>query len=428
MTADAHTRTRDYTGGAVSDRRVTIVAGDAVASPGGQAALLGAANALVRNHPVVYVVTPDGPSALALAGQLSDLLEGIGQATDESRLEIVRSPPSETIKIGLGPDVHADVYLGADRFTGYIADTPSPVSEAPTTIYGGATAAMLAAGHVFRRTIAMPVGELRGMSMWTLEETIAGSGPATVDPLNLGGLWLIGAGGVGSSAAWWIQLFGHRGTGVVIDHDLVDITNLNRSLGMFYATTGLAEGEPKSKARLAADLIGAKAFGETWEQWIAADPDPPDLLIPAANEYGVRSAIATYSHPMAFSGTTSRNWTAELHMYRAGIDSCPSCRHPEVVTGQSFACSTSPIPSADGGSEDAALSFLSGTAGLLSVAALNLAQLNLTPEAASMWAVDFGPAYRGLVRPLRMACNATCHRTLSRQLRSSLFGRTRHFK
>lgn len=426
MTIDANTRTRQYTGGAVSDVAVTIVAGDAVGTPGGQAALLGAANALVRNHPAVYVVAPDAESALVPTDRLSDLLARVGGATDESRLEMVLVPPVGAIRVGIGSDVQADLYVGADRFTGYTADTPSPISGASTSVYGGAIGAMLAAGQVFRRTVGMPVGPHRGMSMWMLEETLAGTGPDTVDVLDLSAFWLVGAGGVGSSAAWWMHLFGCCGTGVVIDHDLVDITNLNRSLGMFYGETGLAEGAPRMKAELAADLIGAKPFTETWDAWIGADPAPPDVLIPAANEFGVRAAIATYSHPMALTGTTSRNWTAELHIYRAGVDSCPSCRHPDRGSGPAFACSTSSIPTDDGGSEDAALSFLSGTAGLVTVAGLTLAQAGELTGPMNMWPVDFAEAHRGLVRAKKLACSSTCQRTQSPSLRSRIFGGTRH--
>jgi hypothetical protein len=426
VTSDANTRTRQYTGGRVSEAAVTIVAGDALATPGGQAALLGAANALVRNHPAVYVVAPDAESVLAPTGRLSELLTRVGGATDESRLEIATRPPVGPIKVGIGSDVEADLYVGADRFTGFTANMASPISGDPTSVYGAAVGAMLAAGQAFRRTVGMPVGAHRGMSLWTLEETLTGTGPDNVDVLDLSALWLVGAGGVGSSAAWWMYLFGCCGTGVVIDHDLVDITNLNRSLGMFYRDTGLAEGTPRKKAELAADLIGAAPFTETWDAWIDADPVAPDLLIPAANEFGVRTAIATYSHPMAFTGTTSRNWTAELHLYRAGVDSCPSCRHPDRGSRPAFACSTSSVPTDDGGSEDAALSFLSGTAGLLAVAGLTLAQAGELTGPMNMWPVDFAEAHRGLVRAKKMACTSTCRRTQSQSLRSRMFGDTRH--
>lgn len=426
MNSDAHTRTRQYTGGAVSDTAVAVIAGDAAGTAGGQAALLGAANALVRNHPVVYVVAPDAEPMLAPREWLPDLLASLDGATDASRLEIVRFPPANVVRVGIGTDVDADIYVGADRFTGYTACTASPVSDASSSVFGGAIGAMLAAGQVFRRTIGMPLGTHRGMSLWTLEETLDGTGPDDIDVLDLSAVWLVGAGGVGSSAAWWLHLFGCSGAGVVIDHDLVDVTNLNRSLGMFYANSGLAEKKPRGKAELAAELIGAAPFARTWDAWIRTDPAPPDVLIPAANEFGVRTAIATYSHPMALTGTTSRNWTAELHLYRAGIDSCPSCRHPESGSGPWFTCSTSTVPTDDGGSADAALSFLSGTAGLLTVAGLTLAQAGELSGPANMWPVDFAEAHRGLVRPKKMACSRTCQRTQSQSLRSRMFGGTRH--
>ena len=67
--------------------------------------------------------------------------------------------------------------------------------------------------------------------------------------------------------------------------------------------------------------------------------------------------------------TTSANWTAELHRHIPGHDDCPACRIPTKPQA-SFACSEGPADPTDEQSSDAALPFLSATAGLMLCAAL----------------------------------------------------------
>ena len=311
---DPHARTREYTGGETAQTAVSIACAAAATSPAGQVALLAAVNAAVRNHPTVYVQTPDAPSAAVNLGTVHAMLERLAGATSTSRVELVTRMPAGVPVIGVGPDVSADIFIHADRFTGGISDRGAPLGADPATVYGAALGAMLAAGEAFRQSIGVPGQLERSLSLWTLTPDINPTGPADIGPIDCGTIWLVGAGGVGSSIAWWLHLLGMTGRLVIIDHELIDTTNLNRTLGAFWATSGLAAQTPASKAALAATLIpGAEPFVDTWARWIASNQSPPDVLIPAANDLGVRADIATYSHPMALTGTTSRDWTAELH-------------------------------------------------------------------------------------------------------------------
>ncbi|MGH3231597.1 MAG: ThiF family adenylyltransferase, partial [Streptosporangiaceae bacterium] len=253
----------------------------------------------------------------------------------------------------------------------------------------------------------------RGISLWSLAPVGQPTGPADLGPVAVGSTWLVGAGAVGSCLAWWLQFTGVNGAWTVIDGDKADDTNLNRSLGLFAADAGLDGHETAMKAHAAAALIpGAVPYPHWWDDWAATDPAPPDVLIPAANEYGVRSAVAAYGHPATIHATTSRDWTAELHRHLPGRDGCIACRLPE--NAPAFACATATAPSAgpdpDPG-RDAALPFLSAAAGILLLSGLLQLQYgHWTVHDRNHWRVWFDEAPRPVQSSLwtcSQACTAT---------------------
>lgn len=410
-------RTRQYTGGVVPTRAVAIAAGDNIFTPAGRVAVLAAANATVRSHPTVYVCAPD---AAALHAALAD----IGRATPTSKLEIVERIPPNVPTVGVGADVTADVFIVADRFTGGISSVATALADDPSTVYGAGLGAMLASAAIFRRDIGLVVPTFPLMSLWTFATADRRTGPAEIGPIDIGAGWVVGAGGVGSSFAWWLHLFGNASTWVFIDHDFVDDSNLNRSLGMFARHLDRGDGTPWRKCDAAAELVpGAMPFHGKWSDWAATDAPAPDVLIPAANDFGVRAALGTYGHPMALTGATSLDWTAELHLYRAGVDGCIGCRHPEDGA-PTFDCSSASVPTGDGGSTDAALAFLSGTAGLLTISALTRLQAGEIDGELNHWTVAFQPA-RHPFDADTYRCRGGAPHAPARAVAESQFGATR---
>jgi hypothetical protein len=152
---------------------------------------------------------------------------------------------------------------------------------------------------------------------------------------------------------------------VIVDGDLVELHNTNRSLGLLAADAGWPNSEPVNKAVAAARLLGAEPFPGWYHQWLTAHDDTrPDLVLPLANDRGVRHAISQGGANLVLHATTSSNWTAELHRHIAGRDDCINCRIPDQRQPR-FACSTGPTQPGTTTSSDAALPFLSGAAGLL---------------------------------------------------------------
>ena len=345
--------------------------------------------------------------------------------------------PAGTLSVGIGPDAgSAFVYAGGARWTARTASTPVGITPEASSLLGVGMAVALATGVLFRAAIGWPVVRERSVSLWTLSETDEPSGPATCGPVGIGTVWMVGAGAVGSCLAWWLHFVGVVGTWTVIDGDRADCTNLNRSLGLFAAEVSLSSGQATPKAVAAAALIpGAVAVPKWWNDWSASDPASPDVLIPVANDFGVRAAIAAYSHPATIHATTSRNWTAELHRHLLDRDDCPACRFPEDAPA--FACaSASGTPAARLADEepldekaepvkDAALPFLSAAAGLLLLAGLlQLQHGQWSTHQRNHWRIFFDDSSRTL-RPSKWPRIQRCTATASPSVRRAVHSETR---
>ena len=284
----------------------------------------------------------------------------------------------------------------------------------------------LACGSIFRMAIGLPAVAERSASLWTLSAADHATGPSECGPLDIGSTWMIGAGAVGSALAWWLQYIDVIGPWTIIDGDLVDETNLNRSLGYFATDAGLAGQSPAYKAVASAALIAnAEPFPGWWNDYVESDPAAPDVLLPIANEYEVRPAIAAYGHPAVLHATTSPSWSAELHRHLIALDDCIACRLPEDAPR--FQCATGPTgtPDDQAANHDAALPFLSGAAGLLLLCGLiQLGTGAWAEHATNHWRWWFDDSARA-VSASRWRCQTSCSATPPPPVRGAAHGHAR---
>lgn len=382
-------RLRAYTGGPAPRSPAGIVVGPDIAGTRvGQAGVLTAANLLARSHPGVLLVVPDVPLVIpsplggtGLRDACCRIVTGVDPANS---VEVIDAIPEGIESMGLGARCgSATVYCGGRRWTAVVAGAPVETTPAPSSTLGLGLAVTQASSIIFRLALGLPVrGESR-LSLWTLDDggDVDATGPADAGPVDVGRGWLVGAGAVGSCLAWWLSLIGVVGKWTVVDKDVINALNLDRSLAFFAHHTGDFDGDAVPKADVVAALIAeAQAFRGWWSDWMGTDPSSPDVLFLAANDYGVRSHVAAYSHPAVIAATTSHYWTAELHRHLVLLDGCVACRFPEGAPV--FECATGSIEEPGAGQDqgatdddgdtakDASLPFLSATAGLVGVAAL----------------------------------------------------------
>lgn len=395
-------RTRQFEANSARfERSIKIFIGDDVSdSEIGQVFALALVNMLSRVHRrIALVVSPrvraskhiDTAESFRVA--LTELAKSINPFIEISAVETaVPNLEENEITAGVGFMVPADLdcYFGWEGGRAEVSTSPSKIGTTDLDLIGAATAACLAAATLFRLTDDSFKVVPRRLNLVERTEDDAAGTSSVVGPVDVGTVHLIGAGAVAHGLLYWLREMGVNGNWEIADGDLAEIHNTNRCMGMDPSDAGWPGGIQShkagaNKAVVAARLIGATAHPHWYDESPLAAAARPDLLLPLANGRNVRSTIALRGFPLVVHATTSTNWTAELHRHVAGRDDCLACRFPG--TTPKFECSTGPaLPGTkvisasdleeDVTSDDAALPFLSATAGLT----LAIALLQLVPD------------------------------------------------
>jgi hypothetical protein len=377
--AERDRRTRQYGGqDDALERPVHLIVGpDVAATRAGQIATLALVNLIVRAHRRLVIEIPDVPLLARSLVPADDL------QTAATRTALAINPVLDMTagtgtpsRIGLGQHVPSglDLYMGWLGGRGTISTTPLiPGESDPESIFGAATAAVLGAAAVFRLAHDQPVRTTRFNPVGLAGDQDAGTRDHRT-PIDVGDVLVVGAGAVTAALVYWLRELGiTHGTWDFLDHDDAELHNTNRCMTMTAAQAGWPNGQPtttaSNKAAAVAQAVGGRPHPLWYDQWQPHQQARHDLVLPLANERGVRRLIAQRGEPLLLHATTSPNWTAELHRHLPDRDDCIDCRLPDT-TAPRMQCSTGPADVTDSKSPDAALPFLSAAAGLMLAAAL----------------------------------------------------------
>jgi hypothetical protein len=395
-------RTRQFEGNsALFERPIKIFIGDDVSgSENCQIFALALLNMLSRVHRRIVVVTsscllatkPFGAD-VDLSIALINLAKSIDPFIEISVVKMaVPNLEENEITAGIGFQVPKDLncYFGWEGGRAEVSASALSAGLTNLDLIGAATAACLAAATLFRLTHDSFKVVPRRLNLVERTEGDAAGTSSVVGHVDVGTVHLVGAGAVAHGLLYWLRAIGVVGNWEIADGDLAEIHNTNRCMGMDVSDAGWPGGIQShkagaNKAVVAARLIGATAHPHWYDESPLVDAARPDLILPLANGRNVRASVASRGFPLIVHATTSTNWTAELHRHIADRDDCLACRFPG--TTPKFECSTGPAhpgletifsddPDQNATSDDAALPFLSATAGLM----LAIALLELSPD------------------------------------------------
>ncbi len=391
-----------------TDEPVVIEFGSDIETPAGHLLATSLVNLLARAHQHLVIVGDLSQPLLCPSPfghvDLEEATAGFAHEIHPWRdIDVVDAAPSgePLVSIGLGQTTREnEIQIGAE---GWVASFGLRREVEPDSLGGAALAACLAAAAAFRRQLGrLGLGE-GDFSLWSRSQRGRDQGPA-IGPIDVGSVLQVGAGAVGAALDWWLSMFGYAGTWTIADADTVDISNLNRQILFAAADTEFA-GRRQSKAVLAAGRMIPE--GVPSAHWYGDDATVVDatydVILPLANERAVRPALQARIPPILLHATTSRHWQAQLHRHVPGRDDCLTCRIPTDMAQTS--CSKGEISPEE---PDAALPFLSATAGLL--LAGELARLSATgrfDEPESVTALDLStsdPALQRFAMPCREGC------------------------
>ncbi len=347
-------------------------------TPAGRVALLALVDMLFRVHRKIRLDLsrtdtaagdPLEEPAFAAAAAIDPFQDPRREPIDgELRLHLTTRPEtSDADVVGTWSGGRGEVHIHGARPGGPAAAPHGDDGD----LLGAATAACLVAAATFA-LVHDRAPSPAAINLLTRTSGADATDDTVVGPLDVGNVDVIGGGAVGHALTYWANVFGVAGRWEVIDGDDADIHNTNRCMGMTVADAGwpdgLPTGQPSKKAATAARNSAATPMS-AWYHDLPADRPRPDLVLVLANEHGIRETVAQSGEPLLLHATTSPNWTAELHRHVPGRDDCPACRIPSK-TQATFLCSEGRADPSDRESADAALPFLSATAGLMLCTAL----------------------------------------------------------
>jgi len=258
---------------------------------------------------------------------------------------------------------------GSD-WSAYVGPEPSPLPE-PThpNIFGAALGAITAAALVFGERFPETVRERTANLFSYANSAIQALPPPT--NVNIGELWFVGVGSVGSSAAYFLAMTGLKFSGILFDMDKVKVENLDRSpIFEFQHCQGTDKVTAVASFLREFGIVirpEPHALNES-SKWLTRQAGHPDLMISAANERNVRFQIETQCPPIQIYGTTSGSWSSTMIRHVPPFDACSCCLFPPSEAVTECAKGLAPSPDDPSVQVDASLPFLSFAAGLFAAA------------------------------------------------------------
>lgn len=378
----------------------------------GQVAILTVANLLGRMTPSLALDVPSVPIVAPLPWAGTDLREhilGALLAADPYGRFQCRTAQDGDYHVHLGRD-GAPVNVHGSGWNVYCGSAPSPLPDDDTANpIGPALAAILAAAGAFENDLSAPPGDVLLNALTWRPAAIGPEAALLLARPNLGTLWTVGTGSVGTAILYFLTLATQEFAAGLFDMDDVKVHNLDRS------PVFIAEHVGMKKVAATAQYLERAGVGDVWSEPRALDESPiwrdrpqgvPDALIAAANERNVRTVIENGFPPIQVYGTTGKNWQAAMIRHIPLQDPCSSCLFPETQHAPT-ACATDTIEREDGQQQvDAALPFLSFAAGAMAAAEILKLRLPGYPYSANRVLLNTRLPARAVqaALPLRQEC------------------------
>jgi len=373
-------------------------------------------------------------------GSLADfVLVQMRDADPFGRFAVSGTPITSDITLMIGPAGEAvtaprNVFIDA---TGWLAgirndqpvDLPFVDDENPLGPIG---AACLGVAQAFKIATWTPSDRYFREGIFDLfslcwREHVTELAPPWPADFNIGRVLMVGAGSVGSGAAYCLRLARLAGHLAIIDKDEVKIENFNRSPIFGRATFGMMKSQAVAQF-LAHSPLAPEPFPFWWNEFVETRGCRGfDVWLPLANEFNVRLSMQSNFPPLMIHASTSANWGVNHGRHIPGRDDCLADRFPTEVKRDDLTCATGQVTTPNQEAVDAALPFASLFAGLLITADLVRAQLPGYPQVANFALFDwYGTmdAIQAWDRKPRPGCMC---REQTRKFHARLNGGTRHW-
>ena len=270
---------------------------------------------LARLYPsIVFRDERDGSvadEASALARRINPRIDLSGQSTVEVVIGSAQVPPRTS----------RTVFAGSDGWNACLSTRHPQGCRDSNNPFGAGLAACLAAAELFRYVFVSGAALDRDTE-FTVPNAIELSGDAANIKGDVGSIVLAGAGAIGNAAAWALARTGVKGSIEIVDHESVDLGNLQRYV--------LAErdDENQPKASFVAGQFGGTLNAGAHECKIAEflqkkRHKADNLLLALDSAKDRRAAQASLPRRIANAWTQPGDLGVSLHDFLEGA--CVSC-------------------------------------------------------------------------------------------------------
>ncbi len=160
---------------------------------------------------------------------------------------------------------------------------------------------------------------------------------------SVGAVLMVGAGSVGSAATYFMDLFNLEALMRLVDGDLVEVENFGRTPVFGRAAYGMRKPSAV-KASLIGGSVSIDPVDQWWHEIEKATLTEYDLVIPVANEHGIRWTIQSGIPPLMVHASTGRNWNVNFGRHVPGRDDCLADRFADFTEKPVFQCSEGEVP------------------------------------------------------------------------------------
>ena len=337
---------------------VLVVSARSAASRTGQLLATHAANLLGRLEGVVGSITcviegqsrpllPDVDPRVRAGDDLEAAIERSATLASKARWSTDHALDAPVVHVAIGqPSVTCDLFAAASGWTAYIGTQPGPDCTSDGGSVGAYTAAAFVAAEVFRAarmtgpSAVHPAALYFDAWQWRFTDSL---GPVDAGPGNLTGLLLprttvAGVGAVGCAALLTLWTTGCDIDAILVDGDIVSLTNLNRyalfslaDIGLLKVDCALAllrRGQPS-----AASGHGSRQlvrFPGWWSEYMRQQRGASDDIILSAVDTNTARHQLQDALPRLILGGSTLNLRAEVGRYDLSRDEsrCLKCFNP----------------------------------------------------------------------------------------------------
>ena len=384
----------DFGGSCPTDDVGLIVEAAALHRPDVRSAVVAAANLLARWVPSLSVHLPVDPE-MPTGSLVAAIDASVKNANPFLEIKWVDRPPT-CPSLTIGPGAIASPSTTTAWADGWVAvSTRGSVSRClsepiPSVLL---FAVALGVGRVFRDAWTLPCVGRSELRWDTWDHSLNGVcadrelPPRPVRAPDLGNVLQVGAGAVGSNIIYFLGLMGASADLVVVDHDVVKIENLDRSL-LF----GLDDAYPRETLKVEAVRRAVESFPtlrvhperSKWVEYATSGYRVGnfDLALALANEDQVWPAMANAVLPLTLQATTDSDWGVAFGAHAPGRGYCLQCRFPPEAQVAPTVCAEGvvEIPSETGEAETVHASLPFQSAAAAALLAVEIDKLTLGPR------------------------------------------------